>query len=164
VALSGGNFYSSGRRMPEREAEANGVKKLFELYSTGNMTLNSVAEWLNDEGLRTQNTRKLPGPDGTVMHGPRLFTHASVRGILNNSFFAGLVKHRDSLHPGLHDALVSKEMSDIVQDKLRANSGRSETLDPRPERQYLMKGIIRCAYCLMPMWAQTYKNGRRYYL
>ena len=26
-----------------------------------------------------------------------------------------------------------------------------------------MKGIIRCAYCLMPMWAQTYKNGRRYY-
>ena len=26
-----------------------------------------------------------------------------------------------------------------------------------------MKGIIRCAYCGMPMWAQTYQNGQRYY-
>ena len=34
---------------------------------------------------------------------------------------------------------------------------------PRPEREYLLKGLIRCAHCLMPMWAQTYKNGRRYY-
>jgi site-specific DNA recombinase len=26
-----------------------------------------------------------------------------------------------------------------------------------------LKGIIRCAHCGMPMWAQTYKSGRRYY-
>jgi len=30
-------------------------------------------------------------------------------------------------------------------------------------REYLLKGLIRCAHCLMPMWAQTYKSGRRYY-
>ena len=36
-------------------------------------------------------------------------------------------------------------------------------MNPRPQREYLLKGLIRCAYCLMPMWAQTYKNGRRYY-
>ena len=29
--------------------------------------------------------------------------------------------------------------------------------------KYLMKGIIRCAYCGMPMWAQTYNSGRSYY-
>jgi site-specific DNA recombinase len=27
----------------------------------------------------------------------------------------------------------------------------------------LLKGLIRCAYCLLPMWAQTYNNGNRYY-
>ena len=54
-------------------------------------------------------------------------------------------------------------MFDVVQDKLRQNSGRSQTLTPRPERQYLLKGIIGCAYCLMPMWAQTYNSGSRYY-
>jgi len=46
---------------------------------------------------------------------------------------------------------------------MKKNSGRSETLALRPERQYLLKGIIRCAYCGMPMWAQTYKSGQRYY-
>ena len=73
------------------------------------------------------------------------------------------MKHRDQLYPGAHEALVSKEMFDVVQDKLRQNSGRSMTLTLRPERQYLLKGIIRCAYCLMPMWAQTYNSGSRYY-
>jgi site-specific DNA recombinase len=27
----------------------------------------------------------------------------------------------------------------------------------------LLKGLIRCAHCGYPMWAQTYKNGHRYY-
>ena len=46
---------------------------------------------------------------------------------------------------------------------MKQNSGRSETLHPRPEREYLLKGLIRCAHCGLPMWAQTYANGRRYY-
>ena len=46
---------------------------------------------------------------------------------------------------------------------MKRNSGRSETLQPRPEREYLLKGLIHCAHCRMPMWAQTFKNGRRYY-
>ena len=37
------------------------------------------------------------------------------------------------------------------------------TLNPHPVREYLLKGLIRCAYCGMPMWAQTYKSGRRLY-
>ena len=46
---------------------------------------------------------------------------------------------------------------------LKKNSGRSKTLAPRPEREYLLKGIIRCAYCLMPMWAQTYASKQQYH-
>ena len=34
---------------------------------------------------------------------------------------------------------------------------------PQPEREYLLKGLIHCAHCRMPMWAQTFVNGRRYY-
>ena len=73
------------------------------------------------------------------------------------------MKHRGELYPGAHEPLISKEIFDVVQVKLRQNSGRSMTLTPRPERQYLLKGIVRCAYCLMPMWAQTYNSGSRYY-
>ncbi len=60
-----------------------------------------------------------------------------------------------------HGPLISKETFDVVQDKLRQNSGRSMTVTPRPERHYLLKGVIRCVYCLMPMWAQTYRSGWR---
>ena len=101
--------------------------------------------------------------DGDVVSGPRLFTTASVRVILHNAFYTGLVKHRDQLLPGIHGPLISKEVFDLVQATMRKNSGRSETLNTRPQRQYLLKGIIRCAYCRMPMWAQTYQNGNRYY-
>ncbi len=46
---------------------------------------------------------------------------------------------------------------------MKKNCGRSETLQARPERHYLLKGMLRCAYCGMPMWAQTYKSGRPFY-
>ena len=144
-------------------SEAAAIKEMFERYAAGTTTLNQLAAWLNEEGFRTRNTRKMSNPDGSITQGPRLFTNASVRVILHNPFYAGLVKHRGELYPGAHEPVVSIEMFDVVQDKLRQNSGRSMTLTARPERQYLLKGIIRCAYCLMPMWAQTYNSGGRYY-
>jgi site-specific DNA recombinase len=145
------------------EPEANAVIKIFRQYATGTATLAQLAAWLNDQGFRTRNTKKLPGPDGLLTSGPRLFTTASVRGILHNPFYAGLVKHKDELYQGAHEPLISKETFDLVETNLRKNSGRSRTLTPHPERDYLLKGLIRCTYCMMPMWSQTYKSGQRYY-
>ena len=42
-------------------------------------------------------------------------------------------------------AIISQETFDLVQVNLRKNSGRSKTLAPHPEREYLLKGLIRCA-------------------
>jgi site-specific DNA recombinase len=145
------------------EPEANAVSEMFRQYATGTATLAQLAAWLNGQGFRTRNTKKLPGPDGLLTSGPRLFTTASVRGILHNPFYAGLVKHKDELYPGAHEPLISKETFHLVETNLRKNSGRSRTLAPHPERDYLLKGLIRCAYCMMPMWSQTYKSGQRYY-
>ena len=100
---------------------------------------------------------------GELVAEPRLFTTASVRGILHNPTYTGRVKHKDQLYPGLHDPLVSDELFQVVQDTLKKNSGRSETLHARSTREYLLKGLVHCAYCKMPMWAQTYRNGNRYY-
>ncbi len=44
-----------------------------------------------------------------------------------------------------------------------ANCWRSQSLDPRPESDYLLKGIVRCAHCLMPMSAHPYPSGGRSY-
>jgi hypothetical protein len=34
-------------------------------------------------------------------------------------------------------------------------------MQTRPEREYLLKGIICCAYCGMRPWSQTYHSGIR---
>jgi len=144
-------------------AEGAAVTELFRRYATGSTTLSQLAVWLNDQGLRTRNMHRLPDANGNLASGPKLFTTASVRGILHNPFYTGQVAHRSQLLPGLHEPLVSQELFDIVQTTMKKNSGRSETLAQRPQRHYLLKGIIRCAYCGMPMWAQTYNSGRTYY-
>ncbi|HZA25623.1 MAG TPA: recombinase family protein, partial [Dehalococcoidia bacterium] len=143
--------------------EGLAVQELFKRYAAGTTTLSQLAAWLNDAGFRTRNTKRLPDAQGNLSVEPRLFTVASVRGILHNPFYTGKVKHHDQLLPGSHEPLISESLFYTVQVTLKKNSGRSETLHPRPEREYLLKGLIRCAHCGYPLWAQTYKNGHRYY-
>ena len=54
-------------------------------------------------------------------------------------------------------------MFQVVQLALRRNSSRSETLHTHPDREYLLKGLVRCAHCLMLLWAQTLNSGSRLY-
>lgn len=143
--------------------EGPAVTELFNRYSCGNTTLSQLAAWLNEQGFRTRNMHRLLDAAGNLTAGPKLFTVASVRGILHNPFYTGKITHRGKLLPGLHEPLVSPDIFETVQSALKRNSGRSETLQVRPERLYLLKGIVRCAYCGMPMWAQTYKSGKPFY-
>ena len=139
------------------------VIELFNRYASGTTTLSQLAGWLNEQGFRTRNMHKLQNPDGSLVSGPRLFTTASVRGILHNPFYTGQILHRGKLLLGIHEPLISQDVYETVQTTLKRNSGRSETLQVQPERHYLLKGIVRCAYCGMPMWAQTYTSGKPFY-
>lgn len=143
--------------------EADAVRELFMRYSVGMTTTTRLAAWLNERGFRTRNTKILTGAEGEPLAGPRLFTGASVRNILHNPFYAGFIRHAGLRKPGAHEAIVTSELFEGVQAILRKNSGRSETLSGRSSRTYLLKGLIRCAYCGFPLWAQTYKNGSSYY-
>ena len=145
------------------ETEGQAVVELFKRYATGNATLSQLASWMNDEGFRTRNSQTLRDANGNLIAGPKLFTTASIRGILHNPFYMGKIKYKNELHEGLHEPLISPDIFELVQNTLKKNSGRSETLADKPQREYLLKGIIRCAYCGMPMWSQTYHNGHRYY-
>ena len=132
-------------------------------YASGSVTLSQLASWMNSQGFRTRNTKSLANGSGTASSGPKLFTTASVRGILHNPFFMGQVRHRKELLPGPHEGLVSEDVFQAVQAAMKRKSGRSETLHPRPEREYLLKGLIKCAYCGMSLWAQTLVSGSRLY-
>jgi site-specific DNA recombinase len=156
-----GKEHPGGVHIHQKEGLA--VKELFQRYATGITTLAQLAAWLNESGFRTRDHHNLFDANGNLTAGSRLFTTASVRGILHNPFYTGKITHRGTVVAGAHEPIMSQEIFDIVQITMKKNSGRSEILHPQPEREYLLKGIIRCGYCGMPMWAQTYKNGRRYY-
>ena len=154
--------HPGGIHVHPREGPA--VQEIFRRYAADMNVANSqLAAWLNDEDFHTRNTHKLPDGNGNIVAGPRHFTVASVRTILHNPSYIGNVRHKDQILPGVHEALVSEGLFQAAQDAMRRNSGRSETLHPHPGREYLLKGLIACAHCRMPMWAQTFKNGRRYY-
>jgi len=143
--------------------EGPAVTELFTRYAAGIATLAGLASWLNESGFRTRNMHKSLDANGQMVGGPRLFTTASIRVILHNAFYAGRVQHGKELLPGSHEALTSQAIFDTVQVTMKAHSGRSRTFQPHPQREYLLKGLVKCAYCRLPMWAQTYENGTRYY-
>ena len=153
--------HPGGVHVERRESEA--VREWYRRYASGLTTTTQLATWTNAQGFRTMNRHRPPNGDGNAIAEPRLFTNASVRVILHNPIYAGKIRHLDELLPGAHEPLISEELYQAVQAALKRNSGRSETLQPRPEREYLLKGPIKCAHCGLPMWAQTYANGHRYY-
>lgn len=142
--------------------EAEAVKKLFELCATGSWSLRRLAGWLNDQGFRTRNNKRLVGSRGDVESGPRRFTGASVRWLLHNSFFTGRVKHNGHEYQGLHEAVVSDSLFQAVQQRMKHARSRSHTVG-RKYRFYTLKGLARYVYCGLPLWAETTTKGHGYY-
>ena len=120
--------------IPVNRSEGLAVTLLFNSYARGTTTLSQLAAQLNDQGFRTRNTKRLPDSPGNFTAGSRLFTTDSMRVILHNAFYAGLVKHRDNLLPRALEFLLGKDVYDTVQAALKKNNGCSEALNPRPER------------------------------
>ncbi len=143
--------------------EADAVQELYRRYAAGGVSCGGLASWMNEQGFRTRNHKKLEGGDGTLSQGPRFFTAHAVADLLKNRLYAGFVGYKGEYFQGQHEALITQEVFELALDAIRKNNGRSRTLASQPARQYLLKGIVRCAYCLIPMWAQTYYSGWRYY-
>lgn len=62
-----------------------------------------VAEWLNNNGYTTMGK------------GNGKFTHARVSKMLRNVLYVGKVPHKDKVYDGQHEAIVSQELFDKVQ-------------------------------------------------
>jgi len=138
--------------------EAEVVRKIFQLYSSGQWTLSKLADWLNEQGFRTRNKRQITDSNGENTSGPRLFSLYSVRWLLHNPFFTGKVRYHGQLYPGQHEPIVDEQLFTLVQQQLKQakNSGRSTST---AFRNYLLKGLVRCIYCGYPLWCETTTHG-----
>lgn len=109
--------------------ESKAVLRIFELYATGNMTFESLADVLEREGhvYRPSQLR---------------FSRTALSYILNNRFYIGELRRNGQTFPGKHRRLIDRTVFDACQDVMH---GRNRRVG-KPESP-LAGGLFRCAYC-----------------
>ncbi|HEY1688825.1 MAG TPA: recombinase family protein [Solirubrobacteraceae bacterium] len=110
------------------------VLAMFGRYATGQESDRTLAAWLNAKGARSARGR--------------LFCKDTVREMLSNLAYAGYVSGlRDKSRSirGLHEAIVSDELFDRVQE---VRSWRTRVVKPgRPSEEYLLRKLLCCERC-----------------
>lgn len=107
------------------------VRELFERYATGNESDRSLAAWLNAKGARTARGRE--------------FGKDTVREMLCNAGYVSGLRDKTRAIKGLHEAIVSDELFDRVQE---VRSWRTTVVKPgRPSEDYLLRKLLCCERC-----------------
>lgn len=80
------------------------VRKMFELYATGNYSLKALSEKLHKEGLQSRGSKKVG----------KSRMHETMR----DPFFYGKIRWKGELYEGKHKPIISKELFNNVQSIL----------------------------------------------
>ena len=105
------------------------VKRIFELYSSGNYSLNEMVRVMYSEGLRNRNGGKV---GKSRMHE-----------MLSDPFYYGRTRYRGEINNGAQEPLISKDLFDAVQQKLLR-----KTANPQYKKHHpVFKAKIHCVEC-----------------
>lgn len=110
--------------------EAVAVRRIFELYSTGHNSYESISETLVREGHIF------------AAHRPK-FERTTVRYILNNRFYIGDIEWHGRVLDGKHKPIISRLLYKECQDIMHGRDRRKQNKRSMP----LAGGLIRCKYC-----------------
>lgn len=110
------------------ETTAPLVKRMFELYATGNYSLNALAQVMYKEGLR---------------NGSKKFGKSRIHESLSDPFFYGKIRWNGEIYAGQHESLISKELFDAVQQKLTRSNDNPQYKKHLP----VFKAKIKCEEC-----------------
>jgi DNA invertase Pin-like site-specific DNA recombinase len=125
-------------------SKASKVKKMFELYATGNYTLHSIANWCKENGLRGNLGKQL--------------VIANIQKNLQNVFYLGLMKWKGEIFEGQHEPLISKKLFDKCQEVM-AKRGKVQEVR---KHNFAFLGFLKCASCGCSITAEKQK-GHNYY-
>ena len=111
------------------------VRWAFEQYATGQWTVQQLLEAITRRGLTSR-----PGPRTPAAR----ITKGALAKMLANPYYTGKIIYRGVRYDGKHEALISQEVFDQVQDVLVAHNYAGEK--QRVHHHYL-KGSIFCGTC-----------------
>lgn len=123
------------------------VKQIFELYSTGNYSMQGISDYMDAEGLRSKT------PERNKLN-VRQIEH-----ILKNPFYYGEQIYDGKLYPHIYKPLVTRELFDICTI-VRTRRNRNVKINSKP---YILKGLMKCKRCGCTMTPEIHKGRYIYY-
>jgi site-specific DNA recombinase len=107
------------RRLHVNQEEAQKVKHIFERY----LELGTVRELKRDLSIREIVSATKVSKTGNA-RGGKPFSRGALYHLLSNPIYVGEIRHKKERHAGQHEALISREVWDRVQEQLRGKTRR----------------------------------------
>lgn len=111
------------------------VRQAFELYASGDFSLERLADAIADLGLTTRPSAKWS---------EKPVTDSKLHTMLQDPYYLGMLTYKGELLPGRHEPIISQALFDRVQEVLAARSARGQR--DRVHFHYL-KGMLFCQRC-----------------
>ena len=131
-------YDSYNKKLVINEDEAQIVRLAFEKYLVLRSEI-AVAEWLNENGYTTMNK----GNNSK-------FTHMRISKMLKNVLYVGKIPHKQNIYDGQHQAIISQEIFDEVQN-IKSKNRIGRLAPSRFIEHSLLKGFICCDCCQSAM-------------
>lgn len=111
------------------ESIAPYVRRMFEIYATGNYSTKSIVNVMYKEGLRNREGRKVG--------------KSRIHDLLSDPFYVGKMRWKNEVYQGKQDAVIQKELFDAVQIKLKRKIGVPAYRKHLP----VFKAMMSCGEC-----------------
>ena len=131
-------YDSYNKKLVINEDEAQIVRLAFEKYLVLRSEI-AVAEWLNENGYTTMNK----GNNSK-------FTHMRISKMLKNVLYVGKIPHKENIYDGQHEAIISQEIFDEVQN-IKSKNRIGRLAPSRFIEHSLLKGFTYCDCCQSAM-------------
>lgn len=111
------------------------IRWAFRTYATGDLSISTLRDELEERGLRSRKTAKYVGTP---------LNNSQVHRMLSNPYYIGKVKHREAIYDGIHESLIDDDTWYTVQEVL---AGRRIAGDRSWRHTHYLKGSLTCHRC-----------------
>jgi site-specific DNA recombinase len=144
------------RRLIINPAEADTVKLIYQRY----LKLNCVRQ-LSKELAERKIVSKVRISRSGIRSGGCRFSRGALYELLANPIYIGEIRHKQERHPGLHEAIVPRELWEKVQQRLKEKASRGRGTPSRSIASPLAGKLFDAEG--KPLYVQGATKGKRRY-
>lgn len=111
------------------------ILKAWELYATGDYTIERLEAHMADMGLTSRATAR--APEGPI-------TASKLHQMLKDPYYCGYVTYKGEIYPGRHEPIVGQELFEQVQEVMDRRSRRGQR---DRVHHHFAKGMLFCRRC-----------------